>query len=158
MLRPGARTSPAERAKRRQPSSAQKTETTATPKAARKPAGSGAARSGRTGAEMKSPTPARAARDPIFKIVTRFWTHAPSLTPAKLTAVRKAIARTPATRPPERFQVQVPIGREARACFVEKKGRNPPRYSPTPAARAAIPPDMMTRKDPQPKRNPASGP
>src|SRR6266508_3857878 len=128
----------------------------AMPKGASSPGGSGAARSGRTGAATKRPTPARAASDPILSIVTRFWSQAPSLTPAKLTAVRNAIARTPAIPPPVSRQVQLPIGRDARTWRVEKNGMNPPRYSPKPAASAAMPPDMMTRKEPQPKRNPAS--
>ena len=78
------------------------------PKGASTPGGSGAPRSGRTGAATKRPTPASAAREPIFRIVTRFWTQAPSLTPAKLTAVRNAIERTPATPPPVSFQLDEP--------------------------------------------------
>ncbi len=101
-------------------------------------------------AGTRKPSTATARMAPILRTVIRFCTAAPCFRPKWLTAVRTRIAATAVTWTPERFQVQPPIVCEASTLAVEENGKNAPRYSPKPTAIAAMPPDIITRKQDQP--------
>jgi hypothetical protein len=101
-------------------------------------------------AGTRRPSAPKARIEPTLSSVRAFCTQAPSFKPRWLIPVSSRIASAAATWPPLTVQLQPPTGTVSSTFPVENQGRKLPRYSPNATPRAAIPPDMMTRKAVQP--------